>query len=124
MVCHRTRLINLPLIFTLKYMLDYILPVMIRKSVKVLLALMCFLPHAAFSQQTAVYAEPDATYRSAKELFDKEKYGAARQLFLQVIEQADDQRGEISANAQLYAAISAYELFNPDAGEQLMAFVE
>jgi len=85
---------------------------------------MCFLPHAAFSQQTAVYAEPDATYRSAKELFDKEKYGAARQLFLQVIEQADDQRGEISANAQLYAAISAYELFNPDAGEQLMAFVD
>ncbi len=97
---------------------------MIRKSVNVLLALVCFLPHAAFSQQTAVHQEPDATYRSAKELFDKEKYGAARQLFLQVKNQIEDPYSEVRANAQLFAAISASELFNPDAGEQLMAFVE
>ena len=99
-------------------------PIMIRNTITAFLAILLGLPFAALSQQTTAYEDPDARYRTARDLFNKGKYGAARQLFLEVAEQAEDPYGEVRANARLYAAVSASELFNPDAATQLKDFLE
>ncbi len=88
-----------------------------------LVLLMSLLPAEVLPQQTAIHQEPDATYRQAMELFDKEKFGAARELFLQTIRQITESDSEMLGSATLYAAICAAELFNPDAGELLLAFL-
>ncbi len=75
-------------------------------------------------QQTAIRTEPDATFREAMELFNKEKYGAARQLFLQTKGNIQETKSDLYANASLYAAICATELFNPDAEQMLRQFIE
>ena len=59
---------------------------MIKKFTSLLILLTAILiAQQAAGQQTAAHDEPDATYREAKALFNNEKYGAARQLFLQTI---------------------------------------
>ncbi len=97
---------------------------MIRHTITALLVILLGLPFAAQSQQTTVYEDPGATYRSAMDLFEKGKYGAARQLFLQAADEAGDTHNEFKASARLYAAISASELFNPDAGRLLKSFLD
>ncbi len=78
--------------------------------------LLCILAwiQAANAQQTTIYEDPDATYRQAMELYEKKQYGAAKQLFLQSIKQINDQKDQRQANAALFAAICAAELFHPD----------
>ena len=76
------------------------------------------------AQQTAIHQDPEATYQQALELYNKEKYGAARQLFLQVKTQTDDKSSSIHAGASLYAAICAAELFNPDAEDLIRHFMK
>jgi len=78
----------------------------------------------AAGQQTAAHDEPEATYREARALFSNEKYGAARQLFLQTIRQIDDPQSEIRASATLYSALCAAELDNPDAEKLLLTFLD
>lgn len=85
--------------------------------------LLAFKP-VLLAQQTAIHTEPEATHRMAHELFTKEKYGAARALFMQVKADIDDKSSELYANASLYAAICATELFNPDAQQLLLAFID
>ncbi len=86
-----------------------------------LIAVAAHLP--ARSQQTAVYDDPDASYRQALNLFEKEKYGAAKEMFLEVTGQISDPKDELYASASLYAAICATELFNPDAESMLMEYM-
>ncbi len=75
------------------------------------------------AQQTAIYREPEAIYRQAMDLFNKEKYGAAKQLFLQTADQVNDPGDQLHANASLFAAICAAELFNADAEHLLKTFL-
>lgn len=76
------------------------------------------------AQQTAIYAEPDASFREALDLFNKEKYGAARQLFLQIKSHTAGTNHDLYASSKLYAAVCAAELFNPDAESMLVAFIQ
>ncbi len=75
------------------------------------------------AQETAIYEQPEADYRLALELFNKEKYGAAQELFLNTIKKIDDNNSEIKINATYYAAICAVELFHPDAEHYLTEFI-
>ncbi len=97
---------------------------MTKKYFPLLLLLILAFQQGAFPQQSAIHDEPDATYRQALELFNKEKYGAARQLFLQTIEHINNPKDVLQANATLYSAICAAELFNPDAETLLLTFLE
>ena len=82
------------------------------------------IPLLSISQQTAIHQDPEASFRKAMELYNKEKYGAARQLFLEVKVQSENKNSDIHAGASLYAAICAAELFNPDAEELILRFME
>ncbi len=76
-----------------------------------------------FAQKTAVYQQPDADYRLALDLFNKEKYGAAKKLFESTLESIDDVHCEVRINAIYYKSICKVELFHPDAESSLLTFI-
>jgi TolA-binding protein len=96
---------------------------MIKKTILSLLLLAVFFTIPSFSQQTSIYDNPEADYRLALELFNKEKFGAAQKLFLKTIEQVADPEAEIRVNSEYYVAICALELFHPDAEKYLTDFI-
>jgi len=75
------------------------------------------------AQKTAIYKKPSATYRDAIELFEKEKYGAAQELFNEVILQINDDKSIITADATFYVAVCAAELYNNNAEYELNRFI-
>ena len=83
------------------------------RKVKLLILFITILGSTVVNaQKTAIYKNPDARYRDAIELFNKEKYGAARELFKQVIKELNDPKSVITADASYYAAISSLELYS------------
>ncbi len=75
------------------------------------------------AQKTSIYMSPDAEYRMALELYNKKKFGAAQELFQQIIDKNQNPQSEISITSQYYFAICAVELFHPDAEKHLVAFI-
>ena len=128
---NRTRLTGLPFLFFIfilenknKASTTNQRNIMIRKIFPFLLALGLLLPLAGFSQRTLIQDEPGATYRLALDLFEKQQYGAARELFEQVIRKIDDPHHEVRVSALYYKGVCAAELFNPDAEALLLTFVD
>jgi TolA-binding protein len=78
-----------------------------------------FLSFHSVGQQTAIYKDPEYTFRKALELFEKQKYGAARQEFKKVAEEEPAGSVQLIALSEYYGALCALELYNKD-GEQLM----
>ncbi len=72
-----------------------------------------FLSLTGYSQQTLVHQGPEAEMRRALELFDKEKYAAARNSFEVVL--MSDVSDEQKLEAEYYRDISALRLYNKDA---------
>ena len=77
----------------------------------------------SFAQHTEFYTEADRDYKTAYELFIKEKYGAAIELFDTY---STSSKGTLpyKINAAYYSAVSSFELFNPDAESKLQTFIE
>lgn len=95
----------------------------IMRKIVLIITLLVFSAIGIQAQKTAVYNQPDAKYRDALELFEKEKFGAAREVFREVIRQINDDKSVISADAAFYAALCATELFNKDAEYELTQFI-
>ncbi|MBN2173264.1 MAG: tetratricopeptide repeat protein [Bacteroidales bacterium] len=74
------------------------------------------------AQQTARYQQPEADYKSGLELFEKEKFGSARELFTRVIETVNNPNSPLRINAEYYDAVCASELFHEDAENKLKNF--
>jgi len=90
---------------------------------KLYLALIYICLQSAFvanAQKTGYFDEPVYTYKRAIELFDKEKYGAARSLFEQVLFQNPDEN--IKAQGNYYIALCATHQFGNDAIGLLQSF--
>lgn len=84
---------------------------------------LAFVPaKSVFAQRTAVYTHEDALFKSAYELFQKQKYGAAQKQFLEVA-QAHPKVSVTRTDAEYYAAICGMELFNKDAELMLKNFI-
>ena len=79
---------------------------------------------ALFSQQTAIYTNPDAGFKSALELFQKQKFGSAQKQFLKISEHYHNEPNNlVRVDAEYYAALCALELFNKDAELMLKDFI-
>ncbi|MCB0804490.1 MAG: tetratricopeptide repeat protein, partial [Bacteroidales bacterium] len=76
-----------------------------------------------FSQQTAVYDEPEAVLRDAMDLYEKEKYGAAREKFDYLIDHINNPNSVLRIRAEYYDALCAVALYNDDAAYQLDQFL-
>jgi TolA-binding protein len=87
------------------------------------IALLMLIATWAPAQQTEYYTAPDRIYKNALELYTKEKYSAAKEAFDEYLEKHDASQ-TMHTNALYYQAICAYELFHPDAGTLLNAFLD
>ncbi len=79
---------------------------------------------SVFSQKTVHVLHEDTEFKTAIELFQKEKYGAAQKGFVKVIETNKDAHSLIRIDAEYYNAICAIELFNKDGELYLKQFIE
>lgn len=93
---------------------------MIRKLLTLSLLFACI---TVYSQKTLHLTDPASTYKTGVELFEKQKYGAARRCFEQIASNQNFDQTEIKANSQYYAALCAVELFNADAEYLLAVFI-
>ncbi|MBI5220037.1 MAG: tetratricopeptide repeat protein [Bacteroidia bacterium] len=75
---------------------------------------------AVYSQKTLIYDNP--YMKSATDLFDKQKYGAAQKKFQEIIKSDADL--SIKTDAEYFSALCAIELFNADAEYLLTKFIE
>lgn len=87
-------------------------------------ALLVLFSLNAFSQETAIYKDQEKDYQKALDLFEKEKYGAAQKLFLQVLDSKSHLQREVLANSSYFTARCAAELFNQDAEFLMLDFID
>ncbi|MCB9335621.1 MAG: tetratricopeptide repeat protein [Flavobacteriales bacterium] len=64
-----------------------------------------------------------AEYNNAMELFDKEKFSAAQHQFEEILNTSTDNKSEITVNAKYYQALCALNLFNTDAENLFIEFI-
>jgi len=74
-------------------------------------------------QKNAAYTYTDQDLYDGIELFEKEKYGAARNKFDQVIERTEGEETQLRAEAMYYNAMCAINLYNRDAEYQVYRFI-
>jgi len=77
----------------------------------------------AYNQKTLVYTCADVDFRDGLDLFRKQKYGAAQEIFGQIIEKEDDGRSDIRTDASYYFALCALNLFHKDAEYLFTRFI-
>jgi tetratricopeptide (TPR) repeat protein len=95
----------------------------ILKKVNFIIILLCAVSAGVFGQKTTIYTHQNATYNTALELYDKEKFSAAQEKFEAVLTQIVDHKSEVAVNAQYYHALCGLELFNIDAENLLIEFL-
>ena len=88
---------------------------------------LCFagiiLPIILAGQQSVILRDRDQFLREGLELFEKEKFGAAQELFKKQMSISGDPFGEVTKKATYYHALCAVELFHRDAEYLLTKFI-
>jgi TolA-binding protein len=74
-----------------------------------------FLLQVGWAQESAYHSSKTDDFRKGVELFDKQKYASARQVFEDFIEQSSDLENANYTDAHYFRALCAVELFNKDA---------
>lgn len=82
-----------------------------------------FSPDTVFGQQTQAVVASDAEYRVGLDLFGKQKYAEAQDVFDGIVSRAKNKNDLLVTDAEYYAAICAMELFHKDAEVRLTAFL-
>lgn len=78
----------------------------------------------AQAQGFSAPADQEADYRSAMDLYQKEQYAAAQQLFKRFVDSQSDEVNHLKSNAEYYAAMCAILLDNDDAEYILGQFIK
>lgn len=94
----------------------------VRSALKTSVVLLAF-PALLQAQMTMIYDNDLLPYNRGLELYEKQKYGAAKEQFERAVLIIDDQDSELSANAHFYIAECAMELFHKDAEFLLKEFI-
>lgn len=95
----------------------------LRKNILFLIGIMVIAPFASISQKTQIYTDKYKAYRDGLELFDKQKFAAAKKQFEEVIAIVKNDKDEIQVSAEYYRGACALELFNGDAHFLLSQFM-
>jgi TolA-binding protein len=85
--------------------------------------LFLFVALNSFGQKSAVYDYGDLDYLRGLELYENQKYGAAREVFSRYLDEHPGSRSEIRSEAAYYLAMSAVELRNDDAEFLVYTFI-
>ena len=89
----------------------------------IIVSFLLIITFNSFSQKTMIFTDPDLEYKTALELFEKQKYGVAQKHFQNAIESYGDLNIEFKANAEYYSALCAIELYNEDAEYKISRFI-
>ncbi len=89
----------------------------------ILLACFCALPYL-YAQRTEDYKSPMYEFKTALDLFNKEKYGSAQQYFKYVYENTEDKQQDLKTNSFFYMGVCAAKLDNQDAAYYLQSFID
>ncbi len=92
-------------------------------TARILLLVLLFIDLRVYSQQTAVYTDPEYQYITGLDLLEKQKYGAAQKEFLKVLSSRETISYTTLGNSTFYVAKCASELFNKDTEYLLLAFI-
>lgn len=90
-----------------------------KQRLLIIVAICFFKAQFLFAQKTSIFINEDADYKTAIQLYENQKYGAAQKIFNKVIASHKDPNSLIRIDAEYYAATCAIELFNKD-GELLL----
>jgi len=83
-----------------------------------------FVPPAfIFAQQTVIYDNPDASFKTGLDLIEKKQFGAASQIFENLITNLPSGETVMLPEAQYYAAFCDYKLGHPQAKEKFRTFI-
>ncbi len=96
---------------------------MIRSKHRITLIIFLLASVMAYSQKSAVYEYADNEYLKGLELYENQKYGAARRVLGTYLEQNPGSRSEIRSEASFYMAMSAVELRNDDSEFLVYTFI-
>ena len=77
----------------------------------------------AYSQKSAVYDYGDIEYLEGLELYENQKYGAARRVLGTFLAEHPGSKSEIRSEASYYMAMSAVELRNDDSEFLVFTFI-
>jgi len=91
------------------------------RSLIFFILILAFLPPVN-GQQSVYHDNPDALYREAVDLFEKELYEAAREKFQLIMTVNNDRQSVAYVDAAYYDAVCAIELGQPDAAEKVKSF--
>lgn len=96
-----------------------------RYSVYIILILICCgsFQQTATAQRTAAYRDIELTYRTALDLFAKQKYSAAAKHFEEVAATQKNNGGEMVINSAYHVALCHLYLFRKDAEQLLLVFL-
>ncbi|MFH0759151.1 MAG: tetratricopeptide repeat protein, partial [Bacteroidota bacterium] len=93
-------------------------------QLKLFITILIFsFPLSLLGQKNPVYEYGDNAYMRGLQLFEKEKYGAARQVFDRLVAENPGSRSEIISEASFYRAMSAVELRNDDSEYLVQTFI-
>jgi len=87
------------------------------------IAFLLFITVGSFAQKTTIYTHSNSNYNEALELYDKEKFSAAQEVFGNVLNNIADNKSEVAVNSRYYHALCGLELFNNDAENLLVEFI-
>ena len=79
---------------------------------------------AGFAQRTENFKSPQYEFKTAMDLFNKEKYGSAQQYFKYVYENTEDVQQDLKTNSFFYMGVCAAKLDNQDAAFLLQSFID
>lgn len=82
-----------------------------------------FLSTALFGQKSAYHVDKDTDFKQALELYNKEKYNTAQQLFLKIYNERKNENTALVTLTQYYVAQCAVKLFNADAEHYTFQFI-
>lgn len=91
--------------------------------IKLLILVLMVFAGSLTAQKTLLFTDEDYTYKMGIELFEKERYAQAMELFDKVIAYYGNEHTDIKADAEYYRALCSIELFNNDAEYLIAQFI-
>src|SRR4051812_30495545 len=91
---------------------------------RILVVLLLMLSVRSMAQQTAIYVDPERRYQSGLDLLLKQKFAAAQKEFRYILSSTDNISNQTRANSAYFIGKCAAELFNQDAENLLLSFIE
>jgi len=80
-------------------------------------------PLVSFAQQTIIYDDPDASFKTALDLIEKKQYGAAQEKFHELMVDLPAGESVMRLEAQYFDALCDYKLDHPQAREKFEEFI-